>query len=718
MPQGGKKLYKRQEVRTLDLDDVVFVEHRPPKYENPSDNTLENMESKKEEEIKLLQDKLDEISNFKKEVKRLSNNQVDMEFLEKISDQLKIKNTITSKEDALHQFKRIKQEISTLKFQLKRLNFSGIDIQGRCSELIQVKGAHGFHYTIKPPIVSANTRTRTYKYANTQEYVNSKNACLSRKSKKSLGAKPDAAAFAYGEIGMAFMKYVDRKGFDYKKESANSKNRNATTAVAQTRTVIEIISFEIEKAKIHKDGINLLQKIAKASEESEKETEGLRFLDKYPSELNMGPFGIGGYFEYTATAKSEKSVSLYNLQSRAVLEAEKEMSVAAEAFFGVAAASVNISVRNNETSGEGPSHNDSLKSEQVTTQVDYDCSVPTVKDVESLRENLTDPSNWTCFPSVDVSNHKYKSIYTIARDMASEGREVDIELENAARVLQNLIENGARTVIPEPHIPENASMKNVIVFGKSGSGKSALGNVLLGRYDNGESFETSDSKKSCTEKPSLLENTSRKIKYYDTVGTFDTKVYNETTGVLAANAKVIRDIIDIWEAVGDDGVHAILFTISFSEKCSSLEAKLAKFAGSHLFDGDSRNSILLIMTRSTERLCFDENEANSWLDQEKKSSNNHINDFFKLVEFDHSRVIFVDCKMPREAPDKQSEFKYIKHNVWMAEKVLSKIHALKENGIVVPKADCIRVKRMLKEDLDEEQKKQNPDKANIAAISK
>lgn len=54
----------------------------------------------------------------------------------------------------------------------------------------------------------------------------------------------------------------------------------------------------------------------------------------------------------------------------------------------------------------------------------------------------------------------------------------------------------------------------------------------------------------------------------------------------------------------------------------------------------------------------------------------------------------------------------------MAEKVLSKIHALKENGIVVPEADCIRVKRMLKEDLDEEQKKQNPDKANIAAISK
>ena len=241
MPQGGKKLYKRQEVRTLDLDDVVFVEHRPPKYENPSDNTLENMESKKEEEIKLLQEKLDKISNFKKEVKRLSNNQADMEFLEKISDQLKIKNTITSKEDALHQFKRIKQEISTLKFQLKRLNFSGIDIQGRCSELIQVKGVHGFHYTIKPPIVSANTRTRTYKYANTQEYVNSKNACLSRKSKKSLGAKPDAAAFAYGEIGMAFMKYVDRKGFDYKKESANSKNRNATTAVAQTRTVIEIL---------------------------------------------------------------------------------------------------------------------------------------------------------------------------------------------------------------------------------------------------------------------------------------------------------------------------------------------------------------------------------------------------------------------------------------------------------------------------------------------
>ena len=720
LPQKRSKLFKKQEVRTLDLGDVVFVEHRPPKCENPSDDTLENMKSKKEEEIELLQNKLDEISNFKKKVKCLSNDHPDLkESLKNMKDELKIKKTFTSKEDALHQLKKIKQEISTLKFQLTKINFSDIDIQGRCSDLLQIKGARGFHYTIKKPVISASARTQTYNYANTQEYLNSKNACLSWKSKKSLGAECDVVAFAFGGIGMASVEYIDRKGFGYEKESTNSESTNVATAVAQTRAVMEIITFEIEKVKIDKDGINLLRAIGKASEESKKEIEALRFLDKYPSELNMGPFGIGGYFEYTATTKSEKSVSLYTLQRRAVLEAENHMSVASKAFFNVAAASAGVSVRNNETIGDGLCHNDGLKIGEVTTRVNFYCSGPTVKDVESLQKNLIDPNNWTCFPSIDVSNHKYKSIYTIVEDMANEGgKEVDIELKNAARVLQNVIENGARTIIPEPHIPEKASMKNVIVFGKTGSGKSTLGNVLLGRYDDCKNFKVSDSLESCTESCSSLQNEARKIKYYDTVGTFDTKVYNETTGIIGANARVIEDVIQIWEAVGDDGIHAILFTLSFTEKCSCLEAKLAKFAGSHLFEGDSGNSILLIMTKSPERLYSNEEKAKAWLDKERKSSKNHINDFFKLVEYDYNRVIFVDCKMPIEAPNKKSEFEYKKHNVWMAEKVLSKIHALKEGGIIVPEAECIRMKRELQMKLDEEKNKIDPDDEILNVLSK
>ena len=719
LPQSGSKLFKRQEVSTLDLNEVVFVEHRRPKCENPGDETLKNMNSKKEEQIELLQNRLGEIANIRKKMKRLSNDHPDLkEFLEKMRDQLKIKSTFTSKDDALNQLEKIKQEINTLKFQLSKIDFSNIDIKGRCSDLLQSKGARGFHYTIKTPVISASAKTRSYKYANRQEYLNSKNACLSLESKRSLGTEYDVAAFAFGGIGMASMEYIHRKGFGYEKESTNSENTNVKTAVAQTKAVMEIITFEIEKAKIDKDGINLLRTIGKASEESEKEIEALRFLDKYPSELNMGPFGIGGYFEYTATTKSEKSVSLYTLQRRAALEADHHMSLASKIFFGAVAVSGGASGRNNETSVGGLCHNDGLKNEEVTTTVEYDCSGPTVTDVESLEKNLSDPNKWTCFPSIDVSNHKYKSIYTIVQDMAREGRETDIELENAARVLQHIIENGARTVIPEPYIPENVSIKNVIVFGKTGSGKSTLGNVLLGRYDNDTNFKTSDSQESCTERPSSLQNTSRKIKYYDTVGTFDTKVYNETTGVFTANARVINDIIDIWEAVGDDGIHAILFTINFSEKCSYIEAKLAKFAGSHLFEGDGGNSILLIMTRSPERLYTNEEEAKAWLDKERKSSKNYINDFFKLVENEHNRVIFVDCKMPNEAPNKKSGFEYKKHNVWMAEKVLSKIHALKDDGIRVPEVNCILMKKILQDKLDEEKSKLNPDEGTVTAIGK
>ena len=712
LPQGKKPLRKRQKVQTLNLDDTVFVKYKP-QGNNFGGKTKEEIEA----EVAALNTKLDEITQFKDKMKKLSDNEKDLTpLLKEIKTRININESFTNKQDALAHLANLERETSALKFQLMTIDFKSLNIESRCKELLQLKGVRGFDYSIKKPIVSASAKTKTYKFSSVSEQAASKKACLSIKKKGSWGVEFSVVGFAYGGLGMASSEYTNKSSSSYETDVSASSNILSKVAVARTTALQEIVTFEIEKAVVDEEGVKLLKTIAKASDEKGKEEAAFKFLDEYPAEINMGPFGIGGYFEYTATTTSTKEVSLHKLQKRAAAHTENQMTVAGKAFYGAAAASFGVSVKNETEQGGGISFNDGLSNEEVTTKIEYECSGPTVSDMESLQKNLTDSNNWSCFPSIAVSNHKFRKIYTIVQDMANEGRELDTDLDTAAKVLQYIIETGPKTFIGEPSIPKDAKKKNVIVFGKTGSGKSSLGCVLLGRYDK-DGFEVDNSKESWTQESSSKENDARKIKYYDTVGSFDTKAFKENTGVFTANKKILQDIIKIWETVGNDGIHAILIALSFKERGSALEAKLAKFAGTHLFDGDASRCMLLIMTKSDEIYYSSDIQAKKYLDKESKISGNHFIEFYKLVDFDHKRVIFVDCQIPKYYQAKK-EFQCKQHNVWMAEKVLNKIHQLSDKGVVVPVKTLVKKKKDLNKKLEEEKKKDNPDPKTIDEISK
>ena len=697
-----------QKVETLNLGDTVFFKYEPQGNGFGGKNKEET-----EAEIASLNKKLDEITHFKDKMKKLSDNEKDLTaLLEEIKTRIDIDESLTNKQDALVHLSQLEQKVGALKFQLMKIDFKSLNITGRCKELLQLKGVRGFDYSIKKPIVSAAAQTKTYKFSSVSEEAASKKACLSIKKKGSWGAEFNIVGFAYGGLGMASSEYTNKSSSSHETDVSTSNDILTKVAVARTTAFQEIVTFEIEKAIVNEDGVKLLRAIAKASDEDGKEKAAFKFLDEYPAEINMGPFGVGGYFEYTATTTSAKEVSLHKLQKRAATHTKNQVTVAGKAFYGAAAASIGVDVKNENGEGVGVYFNDGLSDEEVTTKIDYQCSGPTVNDMESLQKNLTDSNNWSCFPSIAVSNHKFQKIYTIVQDMAKKGGELDTDLDIAAEVLQYIIEQGS--YIGEPSIPEDAKKKNVIVFGKSGSGKSLLGCVLLGMYEKG-GFKVDSGMESCTKEPSSKENDARKIKYYDTVGAFDTEDFKENIDVFTVNEKIIKDIINIWNTVGTDGIHAILITLNLKDKVSALEAKLIKFAGTNLFDGDASRCMLLVMTNSPPILYNSDIEAKKYLDKQKKASGNHFSEFYKLVGFDPTRVIFVDCQRPEEYEDKRQ---CMQHNVRMAEKVLNKIHQLSDEGVSVPVKLLIQKKEDLEGRLNEEKKKDNPDTKLIQDIGK
>ena len=81
--------------------------------------------------------------------------------------------------------------------------------------------------------------------------------------------------------------------------------------------------------------------------------------------------------------------------------------------------------------------------------------------------------------------------------------------------------------VTEYELPPKASDKHVLIFGRTGAGKSLLGNVLLDR----NSFNVSDSTISCTKKTREVRSLDRKVVLYDTKGLLDTDDMKKTIGM-------------------------------------------------------------------------------------------------------------------------------------------------------------------------------------------
>ena len=71
-------------------------------------------------------------------------------------------------------------------------------------------------------------------------------------------------------------------------------------------------------------------------------------------------------------------------------------------------------------------------------------------------------------------------------DSTDEGGEISQHrLDNLARCLENICKDGYKYVVPKMRIPVDAKTKHVLLLGKTGNGKSTMGNVLTGRYEDG-----------------------------------------------------------------------------------------------------------------------------------------------------------------------------------------------------------------------------------------
>merc|ERR1711860_80400 len=104
---------------------------------------------------------------------------------------------------------------------------------------------------------------------------------------------------------------------------------------------------------------------------------------------------------------------------------------------------------------------------------------------------------------LDLKHTKKIRLYKIVRDSAEKfGEELQIEefLDEAARALENVYKDGYKYSIGEISVDPMTMEKNVLLIGKTGVGKSLLGNILT----NKDAFKVSDGTISETKKPQKM----------------------------------------------------------------------------------------------------------------------------------------------------------------------------------------------------------------------
>mmetsp|Transcript_37126 Transcript_37126/g.106943 ORF Transcript_37126/g.106943 Transcript_37126/m.106943 type:complete len:614 (+) Transcript_37126:119-1960(+) len=179
----------------------------------------------------------------------------------------------------------------------------------------------------------------------------------------------------------------------------------------------------------------------------------------------------------------------------------------------------------------------------------------------------------------------------------------------------------------------------VMVFGKTGAGKSHLANLLCGYH----AFESGDSVASVTNTQSVRKAASKddSVLVLDTIGFGDTCLPPES---------VVRSLRDTaLEAPG--GIDAMLFVLK-KERVTSAEQETLAYVTEDLFGPECLPNLYMVVTRAG-RLAKEADLREPWLKEQAAASAPFRGMLQKLGSHPVERIAFIENSDPLEAEDEE-----------------------------------------------------------------
>jgi len=200
----------------------------------------------------------------------------------------------------------------------------------------------------------------------------------------------------------------------------------------------------------------------------------------------------------------------------------------------------------------------------------------------------------------------------------------------------------------------------VMVFGKTGAGKSHLANLLVGR----KAFESGDSMASVTKAESVrrAESVDRTLMVLDTIGFGDTKLPPE---------EVTRSLRDT-ALEAPSGIDALLFVLK-KERVTTAEAQTLLYVTQDLFGKECLPNLYMVVTHAG-RLAKDAALRGPWLQEQAAASEQFASILGCLGSRPEQRIAFVENADLGDAEDEDDRARVQQRQ----QRALSDIRALLE----------------------------------------
>ncbi|CAE8641731.1 unnamed protein product [Polarella glacialis] len=175
---------------------------------------------------------------------------------------------------------------------------------------------------------------------------------------------------------------------------------------------------------------------------------------------------------------------------------------------------------------------------------------------------------------------------------------------------------------------EPGTSMTVMMLGMSGSGKSALGNLLAGV----EAFASSDDSASVTNLDSVMKHTAEddSLMLLDTIGLGDTEISQE---------KVVAHIQDV-ALSAPNGIDVLLLVLRNARITDDTIARIT-YATEYLWGRQCLLNLYVVITFAAPKYLISKAEAHTWINRQVEI-NWRFKHIFSLVGNNPNRFIFVD----------------------------------------------------------------------------